>query len=279
MIYQRNNLAFICRLTLVLFYCTYTHAAENYQAPQDIRFTAKIDESTQKYILMLPEGFDAGKQHSLMIALHGHGSDRWQYINSTYLECKAARDVAIKYNMIFVSPDYRAKTSWMGPKAEADIVQIIADIKKAYSIDKVILVGASMGGSSSLTFTALHPDLIHGVVSLNGTANHLSYEKFQDAIQVSFGGTKQEIPEEYKRRSAEYWPEKFTMPMAFTTGGKDTVVPPDSVSRLAAIVAKLNKHSLHIHRPETGHTTSYEDSVAAYDYVCKIVLAPEPSAP
>jgi hypothetical protein len=25
--------------------------------------------------------------------------------------------------MIFVSPDYRAKTSWMGPKAEADMVQ------------------------------------------------------------------------------------------------------------------------------------------------------------
>jgi len=274
MIHKRHYMALICSLALALFHTFLTHAAEKYQAPQDISFTATIDDSTQKYILMLPEGFDSNKHHSLMIALHGHGSDRWQFINSKYLECKAACDVAIKYNMIFVSPDYRAKTSWMGPKAEADVVQIITDLKKAYQIDNVILVGASMGGSSSLTFSALHPDLIHGVASLNGTANHLSYEKFQEAIQSSFGGTKQEIPEEYKRRSAEYWPEQFTMPIAFTTGGKDTVVPPDSVSRLAAIVAKLNKHSLHIHRPETGHTTSYEDSYAAYDYVCKIVLAP-----
>ena len=36
--------------------------------------------------------------------------------------------------------------------------------------------------ASSLTFAALHPDLIDGVASLNGTANHLEYEQFQDAI-------------------------------------------------------------------------------------------------
>ena len=64
----------------------------------------------------------------------------------------------------------------------------------------------------------------------------------------------------------------FTMPIAFTTSGKDTVVPPDSVTRLAQVVAKLNNDTLHIHRPETGHTTSYEDSVAAYDFVCQKVV-------
>ena len=274
-----KHLAFIPGIATLLIAFSSAQAADAFQEPQDITFTAAIDGSAQNYVLLLPEGFEADTKHSLMIALHGHGSDRWQFINSAYLECKAARDVALKHNLIFVSPDYRAKTSWMGPKAEADVVQIIADLKKTYSIDKVILVGASMGGSSSLTFTALHSDLIHGVVSLNGTANHLNYEKFQDAIQASFGGTQQAIPEEYKRRSAEYWPEKFTMPTAFTTGGKDTVVPHDSVSRLAHIIAKLNKNTLHIHRPETGHTTSYEDSVAAYDYVCTLVLAPETSEP
>jgi len=58
-----------------------------------------------------------------MIAFHGHGSNRWQYVKDERGECKGARDVALKNNMIFVSPDYRAKTSWMGPKAEADVVR------------------------------------------------------------------------------------------------------------------------------------------------------------
>jgi hypothetical protein len=31
--------------------------------------------------------------------------------------------------MLVVSPDYRAKTSWMGPDAEADLLQILEEVK------------------------------------------------------------------------------------------------------------------------------------------------------
>ena len=68
--------------------------------------------------------------------------------------------------MIYVSPDYRAKTSWMGPKAEADVVQIIRDLKKRHRIGRVFITGGSMGGTAALTFAALHPDLVAGVASL-----------------------------------------------------------------------------------------------------------------
>ncbi len=124
-----------------------------------------------------------------------------------------------------------------------------------------------MGGSSALTFAVLHPDLVDGVVSNNGTANHLEYENFQDAIRESFGGAKATVPLEYKNRSAEYWPERLTMPLGITTSGKDTAVPPDSVLRLAAVVQKLQRNVLVIHRPDAGHATSYEDSKAALEYV------------
>ena len=106
--------------------------------------------------------------------------------------------------MIFISPDYRAKTSWMGPKAEADLVQIIEKLQCKYRVDRVFLVGGSMGGTSVLTFAALHPDLVAGVSSQNGTANLVEYRLFQDAIAASFGGSKQAIPDEYKKRSAEF---------------------------------------------------------------------------
>ena len=155
----------------------------------------------------------------------------------------------------------------MGPKAEADLVQIIEELKSRCKIGKTILCGGSMGGSSSLTFAAMHPELIDGVVSMNGTANHLEYENFQDAIQESFGGTKAQIPLEYKNRSAEYWPERLTMPIAITAGGKDTIVPPQSVLRLAGVLKKLQPNVLLIYREEGGHSTNYDDAKQAFDFV------------
>lgn len=241
--------------------------------PRDIAFTAAVDGSTQHYVEMLPGDFDPAAEHHVLIALHGHGSDRWQYVKDNRDETRGARDVAARRGMIYLSPDYRARTSWMGPKAEADLGQIIAEVRRRHKVGKVFLVGGSMGGSSVLTFAALRPELIAGVSSQNGTANHLEYQNFQDAIRESFGGTKGEIPLEYKRRSAEYWPEAFTMPIAFTTGAKDTSVPPHSVLRLANVLKTLGRKVLLIHREEGGHSTNYADTTAALEFVIDAALA------
>lgn len=238
---------------------------------RDVAFTARCDGTTQRYVIIIPKGFQPDTSHSLLIALHGHGSDRWQFVHNPRGECRASRDIAAEHKMIFVAPDYRAKTSWMGPKAEADLCQIIDDLRREHRIDKVFLCGGSMGGTSALTFAALHPDLIDGVASMNGHANHLEYEQFQDAIRESFGGTKAQIPMEYKNRSAEYWPERFTMPVGLTTGGKDILVPPGSVLRLAHVLRRMDRKVHMIYRPEGGHETNYADAREAIEFAigCK----------
>lgn len=233
----------------------------------DVEFTAACDGTVQRYVVVLPERFDAAKAHDVLIALHGHGSDRWQFVRDARDECRASRDAAAEHDMIYVSPDYRAKTSWMGPKAEADLVQIIGDLRREYRVGKLFLCGGSMGGSSALTFAALHPDLLAGVVSMNGTANHLEYENFQDAIRESFGGTKAEIPLEYKKRSAEYWPERFTMPIAISAGGKDTSVPAESVVRLSRVLEKMKRPVLLVYREDGGHATTHADARKLFDFV------------
>ncbi len=268
---NRLPLAWLCWLTAGLN----TAVAEYRTGPQEVHFTARSDGSKQAYVLLLPEDFRPDQAHHLLIALHGHGSDRWQYIKDGRAECRAARDVGAAQRLIFVSPDYRARTSWMGPQAEADVLQIIEGLKKKYRLGKVFLCGASMGGSSALTFTARHPQLIAGVIAMNGTANHLEYDKFQDAIAASFGGTKKQVPEEYRQRSAEFFPGRFTMPVAITTGGKDTLVPPQSCLRLAAAIKKTNPKVLLIHRPNGGHSTDYADSKAALEFVILPALGPE----
>ena len=244
---------------------------------QEVAFTAAVDGTKQLYVLGLPPGFKADSPHDILVALHGHGSDRWQYVRDPRDECRAARDVALKHRMIFVSPDYRAKTSWMGPKAEADLVQIITDLKKQYRVGRIIVSGGSMGGASALTFAALHPELTDGVAAANGTANHLEYENFQEAMCESFGGSKTEVPAEYKKRSAEYWPERLTMPVGLTAGGKDNSVPADSVVRLAGILKKLNRPVLLIYRENGGHSTSYEDSLRALEFVISLPRTNSPA--
>ena len=122
-----------------------------------------MDDREERYLRILPADFETQETHDLLIALHGHGSDRRQFVEQSRDECRAARDTAAKHHMIFVSPDYRVPASWMGPKAEADVVQIIDETKRRFTIGRVIISGGSMGGTASLTFAALHPDLVDGV--------------------------------------------------------------------------------------------------------------------
>ena len=237
------------------------------QEALDITFMADYDNTEQKYMLLLPEGFHSEAQHDLLIALHGHGSDRRQFIENPRDECRGTREFAAKYGMILVSPDYRATTSWMGPAAEADLVQIIGTLKQSYKVKRVFLCGGSMGGTAALTFAAMHPELVDGVAAMNPTANLLEYEGFQDAIAESFGGTKSEIPFEYKKRSAEYWPERLTMPIGVTASGKDDVVPPQSAMRLANVLSQLRRDVLLVYREQAGHVTSLEDARTILEFV------------
>jgi len=246
---------------------------------EDVVFRATHDGSEQRYVRILPADFDALKPHDVLLALHGHGSDRWQFVKEPRDECRAARDIAARHRLILISPDYRASTSWMGPAAEADMLQIIAEVKKLCPVRHVIISGGSMGGTASLTFAALHPQQIDGVMSMNGTANLLEYENFSNAISQSFGGNRRQIPAEYKRRSAEYWPERLTMPIACTTGGRDASVPPDSVLRLLGLLKKLERPVLLIHREQGGHSTRYDDAVEAYEFVIEQLEKPSNAKP
>ena len=233
----------------------------------DVSFTAKLDGTEQRYAIRLPKRFDVNQPHSLLIALHGHGSDRWQFINDARDECRAARDAAAKYQLIYVSPDYRAKTSWMGPAAERDMLQILDDLHQRFRIENVILCGGSMGGTSALAFAAIHPEAIDAVVSMNGTANLIEYAGFPEAIAASYGGTRSEQPDVYRTRSAELFPDRLTMPIGLTTGGRDSLVPPDSTLRLVELLKKRGSPVRSIHRPEGGHETTYADAMDALQFI------------
>jgi pimeloyl-ACP methyl ester carboxylesterase len=230
---------------------------------EDLAFTADYDGTVQRYVLRRP----AGAPRGLLVALHGHGSDRWQYARDPRDECRAARDAAARDGLLFVAPDYRAATSWMGPAAEADVRQLIALVGAPFGFTRAVLVGGSMGGTAALTFAVRHPALVAGVCAQNPHANFVEFEGFPEAIAASFGGTKADCPDVYADRSAELHPDALTMPVALTTGGADTVVPPHSARRLAAALRARGRDVLLIHRDAGGHATDYTDTWQALTFV------------
>lgn len=274
-LHQQVHLMRLLHASVILVSLSMVSAsAAELAAPTDMSFTASYDGTVQRYMQALPMGFDPATEHDLMIVLHGSGSDRTQFAMGMGNECVATRDVAANHNMIAIFPDYRAKTSWMGAAAEADMVQLVQLLKTQFRVGKTFITGASMGGTGALTFTALHPNMIDGVCSANGLANFVGYESsatfLLDEIAVSFGGTARQVPAEYAKRSAINSPQSFTMPLAVAAGALDTIVPPESVMQLANTVKNtnpINPKVMSFLRPDGGHSTSYVDNAVALEYV------------
>ena len=249
---------------------------------EDHSFVSTLDASTQEFVVIWPGSADSvapdakeGQPPDALIALHGHGSDRWQFVQAARGECAGARDVAERHGMVYISPDYRATTSWAGPQAEADLVQLIHLLREGECgpVRRVLLCGASMGGTAALTFAVRHPHLLDGVVSMNGVADLTTYSNYSDAIFASFvslGGNEQH---ERRLRSATFHPERLLgLPLATTTGGQDEAVPPASTLQLMEVLTKqgesgLSGPTLSIHRPLVGHETDYADTVTALEFV------------
>ena len=118
-----------------------------FASPVERSFRASCDGSEQKYIVIEPE--TQKPFAGVLVALHGHGSDRHQFAEDGRGECKAARETAAARGLIFVSPDYRAKCSWMGPKAEADMLDLLKVLRSEYGVSTFYFCGGSMGGTSA----------------------------------------------------------------------------------------------------------------------------------
>ena len=62
------------------------------------------------------------------------------------------------------------------------------------------------------------------------------------------------------------------MPLSVTTGGKDELIPPQRVLRLAGVSAQMKRTVLVIHRPEGGHQTDSADTTVALEFVVRSAL-------
>ena len=205
-------------------------------------FSSSFDETPQTYLVKDFRPREQTDAPLLVIYLHGAIAHQDQGMTAGIYGNVFGRlaNELERLSAIYVCPEYRGG-SWMGPSAEADLVQIISNLRKQYRPGKIILIGGSMGGTSALIFAARHASELDGVIALcPATDVAAMYGAFSGQFKQSYGGSPSEVPAVYQERSARLHAEKLvTLPLVLIHGSADAVIPVEHSRNLVATLKEL----------------------------------------
>jgi predicted peptidase len=138
--------------------------------PQVVTFFSSADDTEQPYGLYLPKNYDENKKYPLVIMLHGAGSNHRLALRRVFGKSNANGETdveATRYfpewkdiDFIVASPYARGTAGYQGV-VEKDVYDVLADVKKRFSIDedRTYLTGLSMGGGGTLWISMTRPDI------------------------------------------------------------------------------------------------------------------------
>lgn len=129
-------------------------------------FISTMDGSTQPYRLYVPQAWSEGNPLPLAVVLHGKFVDQNAWFDYTPI-----KEFAEKYGYIAAAPYARGDYFYQGP-GEQDVLDIIAEVKRIYSVDpeRVYLMGHSMGGWGTWWIGLRHPDVFATICPMAGFA-------------------------------------------------------------------------------------------------------------
>jgi acetyl esterase/lipase len=208
------------------------------ELPERHTFISKLDGVHDLYALAPPMVFDGSKDLTLVIYLHGMGSNDLEPFVSPK-QSPIAQNIQSHYPAAIVaSPNYRATTSWANKAAIADIDQNIHELMERYPVSRIVIMGTSMGGCSALAYSYLAAEdikaKIAGVVACEGAGDWLAlYRKtpsrlVKTGMIIGLGGPAETVPNMYQERSINNNLEKIRpgTKFALISANQDTVIPP-----------------------------------------------------
>lgn len=140
------------------------------EGPQVLTFHSDVDDSEQPYGLYLPPDYDGSRAYPLVISLHGAGSNHRLNLRRVFGHSNAEGENDVEASRYFpdwaprdyivASPLARGTMGYQGI-AEKDVLDVLADVKRRFSIDedRVYLTGLSMGGGGTLWLGLTRPDI------------------------------------------------------------------------------------------------------------------------
>jgi len=245
-------------------------------------FVSHVDGQTDVFGLLRPDLKTSQANFNLVVYLHGMGSS---YLEPFFVpQGLSVADAIVNTHSdtVLISPSYRRAASWGNDPAMSDITQNIREICQEFPINKIVLMGTSMGGCTVLAYAAAAPADIKaklvGVVSVESAGDLLAlyneslHPGIKRAMNKAFGGSPSEVPELYKRKS--FLSNVDGLPrgvrVAVISARQDDIVPPRLQREL---VAALEKHNVAVKLIEVdgGHQTPpTKVYLEGYDFVVPV---------
>ncbi|PLK46350.1 alpha/beta hydrolase-fold protein [Emticicia sp. TH156] len=138
--------------------------------PQVLTFHSDVDDTEQPYGLYLPKNYNPKKKYPLVVMLHGAGSNHRLALRRVFGKSNAEGESDVEasryfpewkdVNYIVISAYARGTMGYQGV-AEKDVMDMLADAKKRFSIDenRTYLTGLSMGGGGTMWIGLSYPDI------------------------------------------------------------------------------------------------------------------------
>lgn len=147
-------------------------------------YRSEVDDTPQPFRFYIPANYDAKKKWPMIVALHGMGGDENSFF--TNYDKGAIRRLAEKRGYIVVCPKGRGPVSMYLASAERDVIDVIKEMKREFSIDddRVYLMGHSMGGYGSWSIAVNNPDLFAAIGPIAGGGTPLSRPRLKAITHV-----------------------------------------------------------------------------------------------
>ncbi|MFN8432286.1 MAG: alpha/beta hydrolase-fold protein [Spirosomataceae bacterium] len=156
-------------MALLTFSFKNTYSQKLKTGPQVLSFHSDVDDTEQPYAIYIPKSFSEKKTYPLVVMLHGAGSNHRLALKRVFGKSNQPGENDVEASLYFpkwkdveyivVSPLARGTMGYQGV-AEKDVWDMIADVKKRFSIDedRTYLTGLSMGGGGTMWLGLTRPD-------------------------------------------------------------------------------------------------------------------------
>jgi predicted esterase len=167
-------------------------------------YRSTVDDAAQPYRFYIPSNYDAKKKWPMVVALHGMGGDENSFFAG--YDNGAIRRVAEERGYIVVCPKGRGPYSMYLASAERDVIDVINEMKRDFSIDddRVYLMGHSMGGYGSWSIAVNNPDVFAAIGPIAGGGTPFSNPKLKAITHVPWivvhGDKDPTVPVEESRK-------------------------------------------------------------------------------
>ena len=223
---------------------------------QERAYIAPMDGSPEPYLLYVPTNYDPKRTWPLLIFLHGYHPelDASNWIDLQY--SPTLQEVCEKEGVILLLPFGRRNTDFMGV-GETDVLLAIEYARRDYNVDprRIIMSGASMGGSGAYSIACHYPDRFAALIGIAGRAD---YYQWVNVEKESLPPFKQGmIDADYAR---ELLPNLLHVPVLIFHGGHDSLVSIGQSQRLEQRLKQLGQNVQFVELPDTGHNDAWSPS-------------------